>query len=345
MQPTTKKLLLINASLLKVSDCDFQTHLIHDIGLTSAESSFKQDYGSAFHKFKYLYDSDFPIQDCIQQATLYYMERCLKVPLGDFRDIDHLIKTIQLYIQRYPRESDEIKTEVTPSGDKACEVSFALPITIQWFEEVVVRLLKTNPTYLPPNYNHTLNLVNNFEIVLCGTIDRKCYNNILKEKSFADTKVTALWSKENFLEKFETNIQLKFYSYVQRISGVEQTWLPGFIDGVFIKKPTLKSLNKSTGKMETNSEWSGASFERSRLFYFTDEVMEDFEKWLFNRLIRIMVNYNNQQWEQNFTRCETVYGSCDFYPLCKNSKRHHESLIKEGKLFLQREYDPTKFQD
>jgi len=308
---STKKLFLIDASLLKQSDCLRKVDYIHNQGLTTLQESFEADYGTAFHKFVASYTSGMDIPESMQKGAQHYLFKCTNAPEGDFRTIDHLIMTMQYYVKGcFNRDIDLFKPSVINSKP-AVELQFSFP----WYTCA------------------------EYDIMLTGTADAlgKYING---EEIINDYKVTASWSKEEYLAKYDLDPQLITYSYLLKKFGITPTYLPGMITGIFIKKPTQsKNVN---GKRVAVDGWNGAEFIRSAVIYFTEGQIKDYELWMSNKIQQIVNSWLTSFHAPNFNRCGD-YKGCQFRALC----REYDLPTREYKqkvMFKTRLYDPSEFQ-
>lgn len=324
-----KKLFLIDASLLKVSDCDYQVHLTHNEGLTSIYDTYKMDYGTAFHKFLAGYYSGKPIAECMQQAVDYYLPKTLQLPESEFRTVTHLIKSMGAYADYYGNGGDLIQTKwiELKNGTKEplVEIPFAVPFKVTDY----------------------------CEVILTGTQDLECtFAGV--EDVIVDHKSTAVqvYKADDYLASYDTDIQGKFYSWINKTYRGLAHYQPVVINGIFISKEreerdttkARKLLSKShTAKQ---SSFIGVEFRRSPSpIYFSDDSMARFEQWVFRRVDRILGNYIDNRWEENYTRCDTKFGSCPFAKLCKLDRKERDQLVSgvpNG--FKRRVYNPLEFQ-
>lgn len=245
------KTYLIDASLLKESDCQLKTHLIHDRGLTNNHQTFKMQYGTAGHKCLAKYYAGEPEQECLKVALQHYLRYCHEPPPGDFRTIEHLAETLKTYFKVYPRNGDALKVAYSPvdPSKPLVEIPFA------W-----------------PYYKN-----NNVEVIICGTID--FIGTYCGEKIFMDHKFTSMWrNPQNYFEGYELDTQMAFYIWALRKMGLVDFNMPCIINGIFIRGGTK---NKPPG----------ADFLRSGFITYTDEQLVDFANWLDLRVHRIIERY------------------------------------------------------
>lgn len=311
--PTSgKRVYMIDASLLKESDCLAKVNFIHNEGLTTQIGNFKMDYGTAFHKFVALYNSGVDPQLAMQHGAQFYLDHCLTVPEDDFRTIDHLLMTMKAYISGpFKREIDLMKPKISPIGKPCVEMQFTFPFL-------------STPTY---------------DVVLTGTADLLA--TYIERDVINDYKVTSVWKQEQYLSGYDLDPQLIFYSWVLKNFGITQTYLPGIITGIFIKKPT--ATTNVGGKRVAVNGWNGASFARSALIEFPPERIIKFERWFKNKISQIVASHEANQWEENYNCCNDIYGPCDFKSLCTELNPQLLELKKKS-IFIKRAYDPTQFQ-
>lgn len=304
-----KKLFKIDASLLSEANCLRRVDYIHNIGLTTTLGTYKMDYGTAFHKFRASYRKGNPQESALREALNWFLPKCLGVPIEDFRTIDHLAEVCKAYAKYYPLMSDILQPLII-NGKKALELNFSLPY------------LSTPEC----------------DVMIEGTLDEG--GTFDGRKCIADCKVTALWSQEDFLKSFELVPQLRLYSWVYKnYIGTDGYYPPAMIDGIFIRKPTEKSKNKVTGKLEVNKEWNGVSFNRSALIEFSDSSMVEFEEWLRDKVMNIIKSHLSGKWKPEFNCCSGKYGLCDFFNLCK-----YGDTTEARSFYGRRVYDPQAHQ-
>lgn len=306
-----KKIFLINSSLLKESDCDCKVDYIHNQGLVTQKAKFEADYGNAFHKFVALYNQGIDPKIAMKAGADYFLEKCLAVPEDDFRTIDHLMMVMLEYIKGPFRREIDILKPLVVNNKHMVELQFSFP------------------------YETT----EEYDVILTGTTDM-LGKYIEGRDIINDYKVTSSWLKDKFLDKYDLDPQLMFYSWVLKTYGVTKTYLPGMITGIFIKRPNSKQ--RVDGKMVARDTWNGAEFMRSALIEFSEIQIANFEIWLKRKIERIIGCWLHKNYPQNFNRCADFNG-CDFRHLCKESDPQIKEL-KLNSMYDKREYDPSQFQ-
>lgn len=324
-----KHTLLLDASLLKESECDCKINYIHNRGLITSVENYKMSYGTAGHKFIASYLRGLPIKDSIKLAADYYMTKCHTAPIDDFRTIEHLIKTLQEYPTVYPLNTDSL-IPLTINEKVCIELPFAMPL------HALLDTLKFEHIF------EALQLADT-EVMIVGTIDQIGEIKYESTKVIVDNKFTAIWDSEGYFQEQALGYQMKFYSWFVRKSGLFNSWLSVIINGIFIKKPTAKSKDKLTGKLIPVVGWNGAIFKRSSLITFDDERMENFENFLAKRILNFAENIISNRWEQNNNMCGTKFGMCQFAKICSASKDIREEIINSTSYSF-RKYDPAEFQ-
>jgi hypothetical protein len=311
--PTSNKTVyLIDASLLKKSDCLRKVNFIHNDGLTTSLSNFIMDFGTAFHKFVALYNQGIDPQIAMAEGAKFFLEKCLNVPEDDWRTIDHLMMTMKTYINGpFNRDIDILKPKYL-NGKPCVEMQFAFPYS-------------STPTY---------------DIMLTGTCDMLGVY-IDGREVINDYKVTSVYKQNTYLASYDLDPQLIFYSWVLKKYKITDTYLPGMITGIFIKKPTASKYVK--GKRVAVTGWNGCDPQRSSLIEFSDKQIEEFEIWLKNKINDIIQAHEFNEWLPNFNCCNDIYGACQFAPLCKEYNKDIYELKKKS-MYCIKQYDPSQFQ-
>lgn len=307
-----KQIIYIDASSLKdCGGCYRKYWLNNHLGLTpSTDKEYKMAYGTAFHLFAENFYKRVPVRTCIELAVSYYTKHLEDVvfPEDEYKTPTHLIKVCERYAEEY--ENDCITPLIGANGEALTEAKFALP----WF--------------------HT----NTYEFILCGTIDLVCkYDGIL---CLVDHKTTSTFigNAEHFLRSFELDIQVTLYSYIYKLlHGLDKA--PEFlINGVFLKKQTLKGSKEGV--------FDGVGFKRSSsLIHTTNERLEEFTQWLdrwksnLTTILESMEIYDTP----NYSYCKTSYGVCKYFEICSAPIDSRDILI-ECK-YTRKEYNPLHFRD
>ncbi len=206
----SKRLFRIDASLLKESDCEYKSHLIHTEGLVSTAESFKQQYGTAGHKALAKFYRKESIEECLKIALNHYLQYCHQAPEGDFRTIEHLAETLKGYFKQY--SADPFKPLVSPIDNLTplIEIPFAYP----FYKD------------------------NNTEVLIEGTID--AIGILYGQKCIMDHKFTSVRAKDSYLQGYELDTQVCFYIWALKKMNLTDTYLPFVINAVFLLGPTKK---------------------------------------------------------------------------------------------------------
>jgi hypothetical protein len=320
-----KRQVYIDASALKESAC--LRHLWWDavIGYTptgSKQKEYKMAYGSGIHKFLENYYLLKPsVKDCIQSGVDYYQpwNDELNITNWEFRTGNNMFKTCKAYAVRYPRRkeqetlflaTDDFHPLVDPTGKPYVEYKFALPI------------------YSGKDY----------DLILCGTIDLICsYDG--ESPLLVDHKTTAnkVEEAQYFFRQFDFNIQTMLYSKVWKETHGLDYYPKVLINGIFLKKPTKKA--------EDAGIFDGVEILRSHVIEYTNEEMDNFDKW-FDGKLETIISYLDSGEEVPFDMscCGPKFSKmCQYYEVCKLPKS-----FQQGRLdcdFEIQQYNPLAFRD
>jgi hypothetical protein len=291
----------------------------------SLQPQTKLEYGTAFHKFleHYYGTPEVSTEDCIKKAEIYYSQFVKYIGEDDFRTQFHLSSSLREYVEKYPRDFDNI------SGCRGrTEQKFKVPY---W----------QNDRYI---------------IYLCGTMDiPEC--DYLGQKVIVDHKTGNLfWSDkpgslqrslEIYFLEYDMGIQTMFYSWMdnyikRRLLKLPDKFLPVVINGIFIKSPTKKKLEKG--------EFDGVALARSRPLEYDNEQMGQFEKWLTRILAKVtqtsrqaVVAGNEQGFveDYNLAVCSSRWGLCKYFNVCSRSASLHNQILSAN--FVTKDYQPLAF--
>lgn len=307
---SNKPTFLVDASSLKRSACPMAFYNTVVSGLRFRnERNYKAAYGTAGHKYLQEIYRGRSHDEALMMATEYYMDYADEVPEDDFRTMGHLTKTLLCYRKRY-EEQDAANLEICrdAQGQPLVESKFCWP-------------------YYSGEH---------FDVAFAGTRDLKCkYSG--GYITLVDHKFTAAPSPERFLAGYEYDIQMKFYSLMDWIiSGREGSPLPVQINGIFIKKTTLKAKEAKI--------FDGARFERSQPFFFKEEILEEFWGWVKAKTDRLIQDIEgNKPWEMDFAFCKQGFFDCAYMKIC-----HSPASVRSqarSTFFTESHYNPLQFQD
>jgi len=280
-------------------------------------------YGSGIHKFlEHIYKGGTK-KDALQLALDYYTPWNVTLNLNnayEFRTSANLLKVCNQYYQRFIHTLDNnipmldfIPLEDSKTGIKQVEYKFQIKI---W----------ENDKYV---------------LYLCGTIDLIClyegYDILL-----VDHKSTSSKLNEQFFIPFEWDIQTMLYSKVWRETNNLASYPPVLINGIFVKKPTIKN---SKGGI-----FDGVEFDRSPVIEYDDARMDAFTVWLNSRIKSIIYYLENESNPSinpidnyDMAACKSIYGNCQFFNICKLPAEFQQGAL-EGSFEIFK-YNPLCFRD
>lgn len=318
-QTTTKKTIYVDASSLKSDSLCDRRYLLHIIrgyvrGLRA--ENYKAGYGVAFHTFLELYYSKPAAErskhlvECTQ-AALSSFERYLPyIPqdsIKEFRSPLHLLNACQSYHQHWGR-GDYITAIPVDDNEHLLERKFCVP----WFEDETL------------------------VIYLTGTIDM--VGEVFGKLAIIDHKSTAAYDPQVFFSEFELNIQTMFYVLMFRRLSKMDRYLPIMINGIFIKKPTAKA--------EKDGQFDGARFVRSNLIEYSDDRMEEFERyldWQMNKILTLARMPAETFGQINPAACHGKFSTCSYYELCSMPLHKQKDMLES--IYRVEAYSPLNFND
>ena len=313
----------VDASSLRDIACwrKYYLQIVQGYQLTARRrANFKAAYGTAFHRFlEEYYRGVLPIKDCITTAMRIYEPFDADLPLEEFRTTGHLLQSIKKYIQENPKESEAIvpKTFTVQGEDGKQEKVLEQQFCIPWWNN------------------------NKFEIALCGTVDMHCEyfgTEVLMDHKTTATKINFI---DSYLEEYEMSNQLQFYAWTEKVFRGHQTFLPGVINGIFLKKQTIK--NEKLGIFD------GVQFKRSNIINFSDKQMLDFERWFMRKMNELIKSLDDSAGEElwwNYERsfCKAGWEKCVFWNVCKHGGEELQKQVLET-FYDRQEYNPLKFKE
>lgn len=310
--PIVKPTYFLDASSLKESSC--QRRLIYTTiygftHSTNRHANYKAGYGSAFHRaLEYWYGSERLESNktiAIQMALDYYTPFTNHLPENnprEYRTANHLAQSIKAYFDYYGSQD----TLVPIKG--MLESKFIIPV------------------YQGDKFN----------LCLAGTVD--LIASYYGEEIFVDHKSTGAYDINEYMQSYELSVQMYFYSWIiEKLIGRR---LPCLINGIFLKKPTLKS-----------TVFDGVKFERSRLLKFSDDQMFTFTEWVEKRIketLQYLASENKNSSPQGTTIPEYSacaggkFGLCPYYKICSLDIKDQDPMLKS---MARMEYNPLHFSD
>lgn len=328
-EPDTKQTIMIDASSLKHISCFRKFYWMVVKGYKNKEFSgsrfeYAMAYGSAIHKFLENYYGCKPIKDCVDAATEFYKPYSDSVPFNnkEFRYNTNLIKTCGYYSEKFKREKNELSTyDISiPSDDFQPLLNTKDEKTIE--------------------YKFCITIYENdkYRLVLTGTVDLVCsYRNI--ELLLVDHKSTAtnVDKADDYFSDYCLDIQTMLYSKVYKEQLGLDYYPPILINGIFIKKPTIKA--------EKEGIFDGVEIIRSPPISYSAEQMEQFNFWLEREIsyIKLQLDTDFIGSENNFnlTQCKLAGQRCQYFDVCKLPLKFHASKLESS--FDIKQYNPLKF--
>lgn len=329
-ESSTLPVVYVDASSLKDSSCSRRLIYNNYYGYRyqSSASNYKAGYGSAIHRgFEFYYGSSRTLEDqkkAIQISSDYYAPYTKYIPQTDkeYRTPTHLVKTLEEYFKRYNPDSETlepIKGLVTPG---LLETKFTYPAIL------------LDPRLKSPH----------FELIIAGTIDMiASYEG---REVFLDHKSTGslLGYKDSFFADLFMSVQMKLYTLILwKLTG---QIFPFMINGIFIKRTTQAG--------EKAKIFDGANFERYGPRTYSEEQLQEFEKWLVERLIGFKHDCEYQHTSNalhpqpphtithpNFAACNPKF-PCQYINVCSLNPSEQGSVLK---MMNQEQYNPLKFSE
>lgn len=316
-----KKIIYIDASSLKSDSLCSRKYLLHIVrGYTRGirAANYKAGYGTAFHAGLQTYYG-FPPEKRkenmvkVAEAALKAFEKYAPhVEPDDFRNGDHLFKSIFHYHQRYQRGDS-----IVPLSS-LLETKFCIP----WYE------------------------CDEYIIYLTGTIDliADWYNRIV----IWDHKSTATPQHKiaEFFEAFKMNIQTQFYVWIFRQLSKMPEYVPILINGIFIKKPTKKAEDKGEFDGVHFERSQLIEYDDEQMAQFEWWLKDKLSK------IRALIDtYGLKELDKdpvelgpvNPAACHAGFGLCPFFEVCQQPPSLQIQVLKSKYIIDQ--YNPLAFND
>lgn len=200
-EATGKYTIFLNASAYKVTACPRRAFFILLAGLKEkGGTSYKMEFGTAFHKFVRLLYMDVDLGVAVKTAIDHYMP---SAEFADWRSMEYLVQLCKDYIEY--EKNTKFFAPVLIDDKPALEQRFALPF-----------------------YSS-----DTADYVLCGTIDMIA-EHPLYGKVIVDHKTTSVRMKESYLASYEFSPQLAIYTLIANKLNLGVR--AAVINGIFMSK-------------------------------------------------------------------------------------------------------------
>lgn len=291
-----KREILINSSSFRYAICDraYKLFMLDELQSTAETKTFKMAYGTAVHQFIADVACGKPVGESANRAIEYYTPFEKQLGDKDFHTVTHLGNTLLKYSINYHNDS---LAPVKVGLDYLIEQKFKLPF-----------------------YEDSNNIV-----YLYGTVDMVA--KWMGQACIVDHKVTSNFKQDEFLSKYEFNIQPMLYSYaLGKLTGSPH--LPVMINGIFISKGT-----------QVCGYTDGVKFKRSNLIEYSDGQMTELVAYLkaFCKKVAEMA----YEPLPNYSACHAGFSPCPYLPYCA-AKPEHKQIMLATK-FTKRDTNPFKF--
>jgi len=307
--------ILLDASAMRESSCILR--LYHKVvqGYTKIVQPNDLVFGSAFHCFAKVKDETGDEMTALAEAVSYYRKTPKYIkPKKEYLDENYLTSTcLSLSSAFTPDIYDIVRFD---NGKPFVEQRIAYPY------------------YVTPERD--------IEVVLCGTLDKLMFNRVAGFYVISDYKTTSLWNSQQYFEIYSLSTQLMMYKLlltlyakllpeVSLLQKVSTQPLGCLIEGVFIQP------SKS------------ARFERSEVYWFSQEKMEEFERGLHlfiqEKLVPAIRAPNERLYREGILNgsCERVFGRCDFAGVCESEGERRDEILNEE--FGRMAYNPLTHGD
>lgn len=303
-----KRIIRIDASLLKESDCSEKVNNTLVLGLRSALNNNDIEFGSAFHLFVSTMKREKNEGIALNKAREFFRNKQMYVkPKKQYLTENYLIKVCLSYWQDVG-ERDDFETLVVDDVGPLVELKFSIP----YYSD------------------------DDVEVLLVGTIDDICK---ARGGGYAirDYKTTSSWDVSEYFKPYKLSTQLMFYRvalkkyaemYPSSIWFDVNRFNPAcFIQGVFLK-----------GK-------DAFEFHRSEMYHFKEERLFEFELLLNNKVNEILKMIKGHTVPQKDGLINGACGNwngCKYSVLCGASDEVARGHAMKNN-FVVWEYDPSKF--
>ena len=223
----TKKVILIDASILAESNCLRKFYYKNQLGLVShGPTDYKLEFGTAFHLGKKVYEtSGGDTNLAISKAFEYYAKSEIQAQISatDYRQITTLGELLQKDFDMFPLNSDPAITLKDSTGAPVVEKSFCIPYLV----------------------------TDTVEFLLVGVIDR-----IVKyDKYYAilDYKTTGLKEQTLYMKGFLLSLQMMIYTWA--VSQLFPMFGPigAFVEVAWINR--ISNISRSSIIFYTNEQY------------------------------------------------------------------------------------------
>lgn len=329
---TEKLTIMLDASALKGATCINYLFNTVVIGYREKGSNNDTEWGSAFHKFRYIFRDKgleaFPIA-CIT-ATKYFKEKEMYVkPTKKFLTDVFLQQAMLSYATRYkndPFEVVRVPKDSLPNDMQKESTENSVPLLEQYCQFAF-------PVYIDDSV----------EILIAGTIDEINKHRTGNMYSFCDCKTSGTWKRQYFFRSFEVNPQLILYRWVIQQYGIN---FPNSIFGKMLQYDISCFID---GVFYDNKE---VTLQRSDVWIIGDNTLKEFEMLLKQQIDKLVY------WCHEFIKnpsvaipregiingaCNTNFKECIFLPGCINANnRETYRLILDNNL-IKKHYNPLEF--
>ncbi len=304
--------LRLDASATKHSKCSLDLYRTLVQGYRPKINSQEIEFGQAFHLGTKIYEETIDIVKACHAASLYYRDKQMS------RD----------------------------SGKKYLVTDYLIYLLVEWertfFKEDSFTTLRdhNNKPLVEMKFEFLFYETASVEIWLAGTMDKIGEHNSSKLLAIGDYKTTSNAFVDSFLEDYVVDGQLYFYSFALRkhidncspesiLFKYRGKQIGAYIDGIF-----LRPYNKY-------------EFKRSEIFIHSDDKISLYERMLENLCEKIdeMVRWsriNISPFKEGILNGSCKF--CNFKVPCSSIDDDVEQHFL-SKLFIQKTYDPLKFQE
>lgn len=309
----TKQIIRINASALRESSCMLRFYLTVIGGYSEKLNSTDIEYGTAVHKF-------------IQSMALTKGDLTLSinVALKHFKNTPNYVRGKKLYLNEFhlTQTCIEYNDKIWGKKDNSFELltnSEGIPLVEQKF---------SIPYYCDDEV----------EVLIEGTIDAKgkiqqgCY-------CIQDVKTTGAWDRKDYFEQYEFSTQLMLYRW-----AVEWFAKNGEAGNLYARMMEKGTIGCRIFGVFLNAS-KPTEFEASKVFFYSDEQMRDFEKDLRAAIFILVAYVKNKTFptRQGLVNgaCKSEWGLCKFAPACKMPSQDAFNGILSAH-YKQQPYEPLR---
>lgn len=314
---TTKPILRLDASALKIASCARRLYWTTLQGWRSRVLSNDIMFGIAFHKFAAMIEEGNNGDADFAKALLASKEYYETAPMFVKQKKQYLtpVYLMQVCQEWYTgvKKKESFQVVRAEDGTPMVEIPFEIPYAE--YDDCIIKI--------------------------CGTIDRVTK---VSEGSLIirDYKTTSSWSKEEYFRSYALSVQLRLYVWAMLHvinSAPETSFLKKFnkpsqigiaIDGIF---------HNGADKRE---------FASSQVQYLSNRDMDEFEILLSKEVERLVSIFRSKQTPMRegimHDTCTTKFGLCPFFAACASPDDFSAECILK-KEFIQKPYDPLAFNE